>query len=250
MDVEMVFNELSAVVPAPDIRAAGERMSIFIETTVVATSKYKLSRVLRIEKVFFDMLLAPDYPLKKWLNDKQADIEARRRFRSLTTAYPPLADFEDTDIEEQYIETDFQYKNKRADGLGIAYLLDALALSFQSDSEWNTSQIRLDGSQIVHHASSSDHVKENADWIRQQQEKDDPWLENGLPKNGQYPYIPPKKFYSHKLSDFPKHSEKNGFLDNKNQIWVWDKKHKDHWDVQLDDGDDYLRVAPDGRLLD
>ncbi|OQX25970.1 MAG: hypothetical protein BWK80_12910 [Desulfobacteraceae bacterium IS3] len=251
MDVEMVFNELSAVVPAPDIRTARQWMSALIETTVEATVKSYVSRVFRIEKDFFNILIANDYSLNKWLNDREVDIEQRRRFRSLTTAYPPLTNFEDTDIEDQYITTDFHYKNKRADGLGIAYLLDALALSFQSDSDWNTSQIRLDGSQIVHHACHSVHVRENADWLRQQREKNDPWLENGLPKNGQHPYIPPKKFYSHKLSDFKEYRQRGGFLDNKKQIWVWDKQEK-HWDVQFHPykKDNYFRVATDGRRLD
>jgi len=248
MDVEMVFNELSAV-PAPDIHTARQRMSMFIGVTALATGKFGVKRVLRIAEK--NIMLAEEYPLEKWRNDHTVNRDERRQFDLLQTKYPPLTGFEDTDIEDQYITTDFHYKNKRADGLGIAYLLDALALSFQSDSDWNTSQIRLDGSQIVHHACHSVHVRENADWLRQQREKNDPWLKKRLPKNGQYPYIPPKRFYSHKLSDFPKHSETKGFLDRKNQIWIWDEK-EEHWDVQFRPygRGKYLKVTRDGRLLD
>ncbi|OQY59097.1 MAG: hypothetical protein B6245_08455 [Desulfobacteraceae bacterium 4572_88] len=262
MDVEMVFNELSGQPPAANIHDAMKRMSIFIGTTVMATGRFRVKRVLRVEKVFLSMELAPGYPLSKWRNDKQVDREERRYFNNLKTKYPVLTDFESSELKEQYIPSEYIYNGKTAHGLSIAYLLNALALSLNLDSkwdksQWNSNQLFLQISQkqsvTVHHASHPAHVKANADWIREQLEKDDPWLKHGLPRNGEYPYQSPKRYYAEKLEDFPKESiedRKKGFLDHKKQIWLWHKEEA-HWDVQFQPYGEgrYLRVTPDGHLL-
>jgi hypothetical protein len=43
-----------------------------------------------------------------------------------------------------------------------------------------------------------------------------------------------------------------GYLDEHDRIWIKDPGHAglpDHWDVQIDDGNDYLRVDKDGNEL-
>jgi hypothetical protein len=45
---------------------------------------------------------------------------------------------------------------------------------------------------------------------------------------------------------------KRGFVDELGRIWVKDRAHAgvpDHWDVQLDDGADYIRVGLDGEEI-
>jgi hypothetical protein len=256
MDVEMVFNELSAESPAQDIPSARKWMSDFIATTALATGEFGVRRVLRIEKDFFDILLAIDYPLKKWLHDRGVDREQKRRFLRLKTTYPVLAGFEDTEIGDAYLTREFRYQNKFAHGLGLAYLLEALALSLDTDSKWDKSQIELSSQKqtaTVYHASRPAHVRANAEWIKKQLEKDNPWLKHGLPRNGKIPYIPPRIYYSHNLSGFPTrmHYGDKGFLDEKEQIWIWDKQES-HWDVQFYPygRDKYFRVSPEGELLD
>ncbi|HHC24871.1 MAG TPA: hypothetical protein ENK58_05580 [Desulfobacterales bacterium] len=162
-----------------------------------------------------------------------------------------------TEIEDQYILSEFSHNGKFSSGLGIAYLLDALALSLNSDPKWNESQIHLqtNGNAVTtYHASSPNHVRENADWIREQREKDDPWLKHGLPRNGRCPYLPPKRYYSEKLADFPTErysDDRRGFKDRKKQLWLWHKEEQ-HWDVQFKPygRGNYFRVTPDGRFLD
>lgn len=255
MDVEMVFNELSAQSLSSDIYIARQWMATFIETSVMATG-FGVNRILRIEEDFLNMPLTSDYPLNKWRNDHQVDKEQKRYFNSLVTKMPPLSDFEETEIEDQYLLSEFSHKGNFASGLGIAYLLDALALSLDSDPQWNKSRIHLQSTEksvTAHHASRPCHVRENADWIRERQEKDDPWLKHGLPRSGESPYLPPKRYYSEKLEDFPteRHSDgSRGFTDRKKQLWLWDKEEK-HWDVQVRPygRGNYFRVTPDGRLL-
>jgi hypothetical protein len=45
---------------------------------------------------------------------------------------------------------------------------------------------------------------------------------------------------------------KKGYVDDQGRIWVKDRSHAglpDHWDVQLDDGDDYFRVDSNGNEI-
>jgi len=251
----MVFNELSAQ-PASDKYAARKRMSTFIGTTVVATGRFGVKQVLRIEKNFFSILLAPDYPLNKWLNDSKVNLPERSRFKRLLCKYPPLAGFEDTEIEDRHILSEFSYNGSPASGLGTAYLLGALALSLDSDVQWSRSRLPLRTPEtvtVVPHASHPDHVSENADWIKEQLKKEDPWLKNGLPKNGEYRYRPPKSYYSEKSEDFPTApytDRRRGFTDRNNRLWLWHEEEK-HWDVQIKPygRGKYFRVTPEGRRL-
>ncbi len=45
---------------------------------------------------------------------------------------------------------------------------------------------------------------------------------------------------------------KKGYVDTQGRIWIKDRAHAsvpDHWDVQLHDGADYIRVDLNGNLL-
>ncbi|HEY5311340.1 MAG TPA: hypothetical protein VIK18_02430 [Pirellulales bacterium] len=80
-----------------------------------------------------------------------------------------------------------------------------------------------------------------------------------LPTGGAVPFVP-------KLSKNRKGSEritkravrfgpkkgKKGFVDQNDRIWIRDRAHSgypDHWDVQLDGGQDYFKVDNDGNKL-
>lgn len=74
----------------------------------------------------------------------------------------------------------------------------------------------------------------------------------GLPFNGQHPFKPslvPNRrgepmIEKQVVSKGPKKG-KVGFVDEEGRIWIKDRAHAnvpDHWDVQIDGGDDYFRV--------
>jgi hypothetical protein len=45
---------------------------------------------------------------------------------------------------------------------------------------------------------------------------------------------------------------KKGYVDSDGRIWVRDRGHAqlpDHWDVQIDEGRDYIRVDDSGNLI-
>jgi hypothetical protein len=81
----------------------------------------------------------------------------------------------------------------------------------------------------------------------------------GLPTGGQHPFVP--KLVTNRRGEpimekkavgkGPKRG-KRGYVDTCDRIWVKDRAHAnvpDHWDVQIDDGDDYIRVDMDGNEL-
>jgi hypothetical protein len=78
----------------------------------------------------------------------------------------------------------------------------------------------------------------------------------GLPSSGTHPFEPKLTTNSRgdqviekrEVMKGPKKGKK-GYVDLQQRIWVKDRSHAglpDHWDVEIDDGDDYIRVDKDG----
>lgn len=69
-----------------------------------------------------------------------------------------------------------------------------------------------------------------------------------LPCKGQKPFIPPAHWKGAKKII---HGHQNGFIDADGREWVWDKFHKDHWDVQMKKPVQgvYDKVTPEGKIL-
>jgi hypothetical protein len=174
MDLEMVFNELSIDTPAENIREARQWMAGFIDT-IRSASVAGVNRVLRTHIDVNNTLLAFGYPLARWRNDVDVDLEARRYFRSLISQHPPLDDL--PEIKNDMLAQDFFYKDRRSYGFGIAYLLESLSISLPSSEDWEVHMIDIQtqwfddigdlvsqGVQVPH-ASNSFHIDELAGWI-------------------------------------------------------------------------------------
>ncbi len=172
----MVLNDLSLRSPANDIQTAREWMRGLVSTVRAATAK-GVNRVLRTHTSFQVASLAPDYPLSRWRNDNEVDREIRRYFNTLITKAPFIADIRDSQIENNILSSEFIYEGLQANGLGVASLLEALAISLRSEQRWESSHLELqanwlqnDGSistesVVVVHASKIDHVWEHDQWI-------------------------------------------------------------------------------------
>ena len=81
----------------------------------------------------------------------------------------------------------------------------------------------------------------------------------GLPTGGKHPFTPKltknargdQMIEKRAVGKGPK-SGKRGYVDDQERIWIKDRAHAhvpDHWDVQIDDGDDYFRVDPNGNKI-
>jgi hypothetical protein len=78
----------------------------------------------------------------------------------------------------------------------------------------------------------------------------------GLPQAGQHPFEPrlvknrsgQTEIQKRAVKKGPKKG-KHGYVDDQERIWIKDRAHSglpDHWDVQIEDGDDYIRVDMQG----
>jgi hypothetical protein len=94
MDLEMVFNELSARTLAPDISTARQWMSELIST--MREAKGCGLKGLRTQTDFHDMVLAENYPLSRWRNDNEVNREERTFLRTLATKTPLSVDIPDS----------------------------------------------------------------------------------------------------------------------------------------------------------
>ncbi|MBN9117833.1 MAG: hypothetical protein J0I06_01465 [Planctomycetes bacterium] len=81
----------------------------------------------------------------------------------------------------------------------------------------------------------------------------------GLPIGGTHPFRPRLGTNSRgdpviekqAVTTGPK-AGKRGYVDDQGRIWIRDRAHStvpDHWDVQIDGGQDYFRVDNDGNLI-
>ena len=180
MALEMVLNELS-LQTAADIHTARSWMEAFIQT-VNAASSHRVSRVIRTKSDIFDITLAVGYPLRRWLNDQEVDQEMRRYIKVLTTKAPFWEDL--TDLYDSVLAHEFTFDSRDAQGLGVAYLLDSVAVSLPSAESWNSALLTLnvdcisEDDQIeektveVIHASHPSHVVEHAQWISERLRSD------------------------------------------------------------------------------
>ncbi len=188
MDFDLILNELSLRNPAPNKQIAQQRMSELIKTIkTVKAQGVKVS--LRTQEDFHTTILAPNYPLRHWLND--ADRDERLFIKILATKAPFSTDIvnsEIQDIENNTSLSEFRYQGEMAIGLGIVYMLNTIAIntiaiSLLSQECWDCNRVKLefrcldeDGeiiSEIVEiiHASRSSHLQEYTSLIQQNQER-------------------------------------------------------------------------------
>jgi hypothetical protein len=174
MSLEMVFNELSLQNSADDIQAARQLMDSFIQTIRVAT-KHGISKILRTHEGFFASLLAPDYPLARWLNDHEVEREEKQYIKSLTTKSPFLIGLES--LQETDWAYEFRFDSHIALGLGYAFRLETLAISFFSNQCWDSPHLSLEYAHLdesenlathqttVVHACRKEHIETHKEWF-------------------------------------------------------------------------------------
>lgn len=78
----------------------------------------------------------------------------------------------------------------------------------------------------------------------------------GLPQSGPHPFVPRIKINSRGKPEIDKRfpgrgprRRKKGWVDSQGRIWIKDRAHAhlpDHWDVQINDGEEHIRVGLDG----
>jgi len=177
MDLEMVFNELSIHPHALNISTARQVMGALVNTIATAI-RSGVKPVLRTNEAFQTTLLAPNYLLAQWRNDPEVERDLKVLFSRVQTKTPFLIDILDTEVTDRVERSEFKYKGETATGLGVAYEIEGLAISFISDQEWDTPVLLInmdildDSGEIlsetleVIHACNLDHIEKHEEWIR------------------------------------------------------------------------------------
>lgn len=155
MAVEMVLNDLSLLSPVRDRGIARKLMTDLI--SVISTAKTSGVKILRTQNNLYDLTLSPDYPIASWLKDSQVEHDERSFFlRQLDIRTPLLAKITDSTIEEEECLSDFRHQGEIAYALGIAYLLNALVVSFHSEPRWNCNILDLEITRLEDETNSED----------------------------------------------------------------------------------------------
>ena len=178
MPKDLVFNERSLSPPFLDPTEAAARMKQFLTLlSTVKTHSRSTGISLRTSIPLHAWLLAPDYSISQWRNDKSVDIELRRKLLAVGFNWPAITEQAEPDLMSRHLGSECLHEGQRADGLGLAWLLDGLAISFDQQP-WVLSTIPLTETTIgpadtiehqpvqVRHASRDQHADEHASWLR------------------------------------------------------------------------------------
>ena len=173
MTVKIVFNELSLNKPFDSKQVAMEGMIKFIETLRTAIEK-GAERELCTKDDFDFLPLSLGYQIVQWRNDRAVDREHRSFLRSLQNRnYTSLPDMTNASFEATYLEN-------RAIGLEYTFSCEGLAVSFQSEEQWDCDSLKLSVMELqengelhnktvdIFHASSERHILNHTSWIVRQ----------------------------------------------------------------------------------
>ncbi|BAZ12926.1 hypothetical protein NIES4071_47600 [Calothrix sp. NIES-4071] len=192
MNFDLILNELSLRNLASNEQTAQQIMSEFIKT-IKAIKAQGVKVNLRTKDNLYTIIIAPKYPIRRWLND--TDEVERVFIKTLATKTPfssDIANSEIQDIENNASLSEFNYQGELAVGLGIAYVLNTIAISFLSEECWDCSRLELEykwfnkNEELVHeiveviHASRSSHVQEHIDLIQQIKERIREGVDDGV----------------------------------------------------------------------
>jgi hypothetical protein len=177
MSAEVVFNELSLQPQAADEAAARRWMSGLVQVLRRAR-EVGGSRGFRTKPEFFVAPIAEAYSVVGWCNDRGVDEVERRLFRSFATKSPMLDGDAERGMVEELLGREFRCGDAVAEGLGVAYCLDGLGISFASSDRWAGRFISLEETRVnelgelgrievqVGHASCVGDVDAHAAWLR------------------------------------------------------------------------------------
>jgi hypothetical protein len=168
--MDYILNELS-INQVDSKKDAKTIISGFVETCFKAKHELFLETLRVPESVgnLYNIFLCAEYPVSKWLHDHEIDFDIRQNFYQVLATPPLIKDIEIKELDT-FNSTYFYYQEKEAKGLGAAYLLQTLAISFLSDSLWDTDEILILHEQIdvngdvikpsipVVHGAKSEHI--------------------------------------------------------------------------------------------
>ncbi|ETX04887.1 MAG: hypothetical protein ETSY2_26245 [Candidatus Entotheonella gemina] len=139
MSREFVFNDLSTRSIAPTVFEARQRMDKMVQSIAAL---YDTGSTLFTLGDIYRTILANDYLLSQWFSDRDADRESKAFFGRLSTKTALDAALPEA-IQDRFQLSEFHIDGERAPALGLAFLLDGLAVSLPSEVLWRQAEIQL-----------------------------------------------------------------------------------------------------------
>jgi hypothetical protein len=137
--MELLLNELSMIPFAGSRHQAITRMKYF--AYAVKKAKEKGFTVVRSHCSVSEIIIAEEYSLHGWFNDKVVSKELKDYLYGIIT--PPFISEDDGEIEDNYLaaryyfeDTENNIERQECLGLAAAYLYQLPAISFQSSDAW------------------------------------------------------------------------------------------------------------------
>lgn len=138
----LVFNELSARSMARTTHDARERATNMVEA-IAAIAGERAATLVTIDSFdLYGAALADDYTIFHWLNDNAVERDLKTLLRTISTKITFDQDVSET-VKDRFLLSDFRLDGRRADGMGLAYLLATTAVSLRSAEWWGHVHIRL-----------------------------------------------------------------------------------------------------------
>ena len=140
--MDLCFNELSLPEQCPE-GVAVQKLNGLLD---VLRKAYEIDRMIptfRTENGFKSIEVSREYPVAKWLGNLERE---KRQFMVSVADRFPYIDEKDTVAYAQYYLSDFRsddLEEKEAKGLGAAWLLDGIAVSFFGMEQWNHPLIHI-----------------------------------------------------------------------------------------------------------
>jgi hypothetical protein len=178
----LILNELSY--PFADKYSANQTITTFIKTFSAASSMG--FNQLRLHQDtgsnLFSLELAPGFRMS------QLDDDKKYRLKEILTSAPLITDSEPIE-KETYERSSFEITDKKGEtrsaaGLGAAFLLDTIAMSFLSSPFWDTHEVKglnhfyildngSDTTEVVsvRHAGCPAHIERHSKWFQTKKEE-------------------------------------------------------------------------------
>ena len=138
----LVFNELSARDPAPNIYDARERAADMVQAIAELAGERAANLVAIDSFDLYGVRLADGYTLHQWLTDQAVDRDLQTLLWTISTKVSFDQDVPGA-IKDRFFLSEFRYDDQDAAGLGLAYLLGTAAVSLRSGESWASVRLRL-----------------------------------------------------------------------------------------------------------